>query len=75
LLSASLTGELAVTRLYSQLVKQGYFDGNASMYRDLTWDDVLKTDAWNISYEAAVEGIVLLKNDDTLPLLRTRVSL
>jgi beta-D-xylosidase 4 len=60
--------ELAVTRLYSQLVKQGYFDGNGSMYRDLTWDDVLKTDAWNISYEAAVEGIVLLKNDDTLPL-------
>jgi beta-D-xylosidase 4 len=60
--------ELAVTRLYSQLVQQGYFDGNGSMYRDLTWDDVLKTDAWNISYEAAVEGIVLLKNDDTLPL-------
>ena len=60
--------ETGVRRLYSQLVRLGYFDGNNSMYRGLTWDDVVSTDAMNISYEAAVEGLTLLKNDGTLPL-------
>ncbi|EPS25118.1 putative beta-xylosidase [Penicillium oxalicum 114-2] len=60
--------ERGVIRLYSNLVSLGYFDGMDSPYRNLTWSDVVKTDAWNISYEAAVESIVLLKNDGTLPL-------
>ncbi|KAL4736610.1 Exo-1,4-beta-xylosidase xlnD [Aspergillus similis] len=60
--------ERGVIRLYSNLVQAGYFDGEDAPYRDITWDDVLTTDAWNIAYEAAVEGIVLLKNDETLPL-------
>ncbi|KKK14083.1 hypothetical protein P175DRAFT_0470895 [Aspergillus ochraceoroseus IBT 24754] len=60
--------ERGVIRLYSNLVRLGYFDGEDQEYRGISWNDVLKTDAWNISYEAAVEGIVLLKNDDTLPL-------
>nr|pir xylan 1,4-beta-xylosidase (EC 3.2.1.37) - Talaromyces emersonii [Rasamsonia emersonii]AAL32053.2 beta-xylosidase [Rasamsonia emersonii] len=60
--------EKSLTRLYANLVRLGYFDGNNSVYRNLNWNDVVTTDAWNISYEAAVEGITLLKNDGTLPL-------
>ncbi|KAF9887376.1 hypothetical protein FE257_010231 [Aspergillus nanangensis] len=59
--------ERGVIRLYSNLVRLGYFDGeNSSQYRALDWSDVMTTDAWNISYEAAAEGIVLLKNDDNI---------
>ncbi|RMZ28305.1 hypothetical protein D0859_07608 [Hortaea werneckii] len=65
------TIDRALTRLYAGLVEAGYFDGNSSMYRDLTWDDVVRTDALNISYEAAVEGLTLLKNDGNLPLKKS----
>jgi len=60
--------EQGVTRLYANLVRLGYFDGNRSEYRQLSWSDVVSTDSQNISYEAAVQGITLLKNDGTLPL-------
>ena len=66
--------EKGVRRLYTNLVQAGYFDGPGSKYRNLDWDDVVTTDAWNISYEAAVEGAVLLKNDGTLPLVNSTRS-
>jgi beta-D-xylosidase 4 len=67
--------ERSIVRLYSNLVKLGYFDGDKSEYRQLGWNDVVTTDAWNISYEAAVEGIVLLKNDGVLPLSKNVKSI
>lgn len=67
--------ELALTRLYNVLIEQGYFDGNSSEYKSLNWNDVLRTDALGISYEAAVEGLTLLKNDGTLPLAQDTGSI
>ncbi|KAL2839371.1 xylan 1,4-beta-xylosidase Talaromyces emersonii [Aspergillus pseudoustus] len=63
--------ERGVIRLYANLIQAGYFDGPDARYRDITWADVLETDSWNIAYEAAVAGTVLLKNENaTLPLSR-----
>lgn len=49
--------------------RAGYFDpAEEQPYRQLEWDDVDTQAARDLAYRAAVEGIVLLKNDGTLPL-------
>lgn len=62
--------DAALTRLFASLVKLGYFDpADAQPYRALGWADVNTPEAQQLAYEAAVEGIVLLKNANaTLPL-------
>ncbi|KAJ7175430.1 beta-xylosidase [Mycena filopes] len=62
----------AVTRQYASLVRLGYFDPAASQpYRQLKWTDVNTPNAQQLAYEIAVEGMVLLKNDGTLPLSKS----
>ncbi|KAF7312125.1 putative exo-1,4-beta-xylosidase bxlB [Mycena indigotica] len=47
----------------------GYFDPpSAQPYRHLTWDDVNTAHAQQLAYQIAADGLVLLKNDGTLPI-------
>jgi beta-D-xylosidase 4 len=57
----------ALGRSFGALIKAGYFD-NPSEYASLSWADVNKPASQQLSYQSAVEGTVLLKNDGTLPL-------
>ncbi|PNS18678.1 Periplasmic beta-glucosidase [Sphaceloma murrayae] len=58
----------ALIRQYSSLIRLGYFDGPTAPYRNLTFADVNLPSSQALALRAAVEGIVLLKNDGMLPL-------
>lgn len=62
--------DTAVTRLFTSLVRLGYFDPPESQpYRSIGWANVSTPEASDLAYQAAVKGIVLLKNsNNTLPL-------
>lgn len=74
LLSES-TIDRALNRLYEGLIRAGYFDpASASPYRSIGWSSVNTPQAQALALQTAVDGIVLLKNDGTLPIrdLRTK---
>ncbi|EED20475.1 conserved hypothetical protein [Talaromyces stipitatus ATCC 10500] len=59
----------ALTRLYSALFTVGFFDGGK--YTALGFADVSTPEAQSLAYEAAVEGMTLLKNDKRLLPIRS----
>jgi beta-D-xylosidase 4 len=61
------TLDKSLARLYSSLFTVGDFDGT-SPYNSLSWSDVSTPAAQSLAYEAAVEGLTLIKNDGLLPL-------
>jgi beta-D-xylosidase 4 len=73
-IAANTTNEAAVdrslSRLYSSLIQVGYFNTPAQ-YSSLGWADVGTVTAQQTAYQAASEGMVLLKNSGVLPLPKT----
>ncbi|XXG84666.1 hypothetical protein AAC387_Pa10g2133 [Persea americana] len=57
----------SLINLYIVLMRLGFFDGNP-MYESLGKDDVCTKEHIELAADAARQGIVLLKNDNTLPL-------
>jgi beta-D-xylosidase 4 len=59
----------SLIRRYASLVRLGYFDPpSIQPYRQLMWANVSTISSQSLALQAAEEGIVLLKNDGTLPL-------
>ncbi|KAK1756734.1 beta-xylosidase [Echria macrotheca] len=58
----------ALTRQYEGLVRAGYFDSTAAQYASLGATDVNTDPAKQLALQAVTDGVVMLKNDGTLPI-------
>lgn len=64
--SIHLTSVSSIVESFGSL---GYLDSPADQpFRQLDWNDVNTEEAQELAYQAAVEGVVLLKDDSILPL-------
>ncbi|XP_058077572.1 probable beta-D-xylosidase 5, partial [Magnolia sinica] len=61
----------ALKNLYIVLMRLGYFDGSPQ-YKDLGKDDVCSEEHIELAADSARQGIVLLKNNNLLPLSPTK---
>ncbi|KAL7905273.1 glycoside hydrolase [Trichoderma velutinum] len=69
-MTTEATLDKSLIRLYSALVKVGWFDQPAE-YSSLGWGNVNTTQTRSLAHDAATGGMTLLKNDGTLPLSPT----
>lgn len=60
--------DLSLLRMYTALTKSGYFDPPSHPWRSLGWENVSTDAAEALALRSAEEGLVLLKNDGTLPI-------
>lgn len=58
----------SLLRMYTALTKSGYFDPPDHPWRSLGWENVSTPEAEALALRSAEEGLVLLKNDGTLPI-------
>ncbi|XP_068646282.1 probable beta-D-xylosidase 5 [Aristolochia californica] len=64
----------ALKNLYTVLMRLGFFDGSPGDYDQLGKDDICSKEHIELAAQAAREGMVLLKNDGTLPLNNKALS-
>ncbi|KAH8205109.1 hypothetical protein TruAng_000674 [Truncatella angustata] len=62
------TVDKALVRLYEGLIRAGYFDVAKAEYASLSASDINTPTAQGLALQTATDGIVMLKNDQTLPL-------
>lgn len=62
------TVDVSLKRLYEGLIRAGYFDSEASLYRNLGAADVNTPQAQALALQSAADAIVMKKNDGLLPL-------
>lgn len=62
------TVDRALNRLFHGLVRAGFFDGPSAVYAHLGASDLNTPSTQKLARKATSDSVVLLKNDDTLPL-------
>ncbi len=73
-MTTEATVDKSLMRLYISLIQAGFFDALPGL-SSIGWSDVGTPTAQQLAYQAAAEGITLLKNDGVLPLPKNGANL